>query len=110
MPEPLQLGVSLLPVLCGQLEKSPRNLILGHAETAPVLVRGHGGDAPSFGSFVRPLLAFLPLGGLLLGGSAGTCRRAAGPFAPGPAAEADPKRSQAHAEPHDPSPHGPVRL
>src|SRR5690349_14061501 len=56
------------------------------------------------GRFFRPLLAFLPLGGLLLGGSAGACRRAAGSFAPGPAAEADPERSPMHAEPHDPTP------
>ena len=104
MPEPLQLGLGLLPVLGSQLEQSPRNLTLGHAEMTPVLVRGHGGDAPSFGWFFHQSLPFLPPQGLLLGGSGGTRRKAAGPFASAPAAEADPERSQMHAKPHNPTP------
>ena len=109
VPEPLQFGVSVLPVLCSQREKSPRNLIFGHAQMTPVLFRGHGGDAPPLGEFFPRLLAFLPVHGPLLAGGEGAWRRAAGLFASAPAAEADPERSPVHAEPHSPPPMaGPV--
>ena len=49
VPEPLQLGLGLLPVVCGQLEKGLHALIFGHAQVTLVLFWGHGGDAPPFG-------------------------------------------------------------
>jgi hypothetical protein len=39
VPEPLQLGVGLLPVFGSQREKSPRDPLFRHAEMTPALIR-----------------------------------------------------------------------